>query len=157
MKHNSLGTATLKILALMTLLAALALPVVAQRAPRVADAIWAHGLLYDTVITPTSFVSPPEQSTDVIYSFMMSGLEGQRSVAESAPGDPDFNGGRWTVKAVVFTPEGLDALDPDGDGFVNFELTTAEDVLQQESLGYLVIYDTAIYFECPMLPNRGRH
>jgi hypothetical protein len=57
----------------------------------VADAIWGHGQLYDTVITPATFVSPPEHSTDTIYSFDMSGLMGQRAVSDAAPGDPDFS------------------------------------------------------------------
>jgi hypothetical protein len=126
-------------------------------ASRVADAIWADGELYDTVITPTTFIAPPERSTDIIYSFMMSGLEGQRSVAESAPGDSDYNGGRWNVQMVVFTADGIAAHDPDGDGIVNFELTSAEDVVAHEQLGHLIINDANFYFECPLLPRRGDH
>jgi len=125
-------------------------------AAKVADAIWAHGELYDTVVTPTSFVAPPARSTDIIYSFMMSGLSGQRSVAEAAPGDPDFNGGRWNVQVATFTPQGVLAHDADGDGMVDFELTTAEDVLEHEALGHLVINAANFYFECPLLPSRGR-
>ena len=37
-------------------------------ATRVPAAIWAHGELYGTVVTPTSFVAPPEHSADVICS-----------------------------------------------------------------------------------------
>lgn len=125
-------------------------------AVRVSGAIWAHGDLYDTVITSTTFIAPPDRSTDILYNFGMSGLAGQRSVSESAPGDPDFNGGRWDVQMVVFTPEGVDAHDPDGDGIVNFELTDAEEVLDHEELGHIVINDANIYFECPMLPRRNR-
>lgn len=56
---------------------------------RVAEAIRAYDNLYDTIVTPATFDALPEHSTDMIYSFMMSGLLGQRSVAESAPGDRD--------------------------------------------------------------------
>lgn len=122
----------------------------AAGATRVADAIWAHGKIYDTVATPTSFVSPPEFTTDVIYSFMMSGLNGQRSVAEAAPGDRDYNGGRWSVKMVSFTDDGVAALG-DGAGNIAVEITSAEEVLDYEAAGYLVINDTGFYFECPML------
>jgi hypothetical protein len=114
-----------------------------------------NGELYDTVITPTSFTAPPEQSTDIIYSFMMSGLSGQRSVAESAPGDPDYNGGRWDVQMVVFTDLGRTVHDPDGDGLVNFELVSEEEVLTHEALGHLEINEANFYFVCPLRPRRG--
>jgi len=126
-------------------------------ATRVAGAIWVDDVLYDTVATPTSFVAPPEHSTDLIYSFMMSGLGGQRSIADAAPGDPDFNGGRWNVQMVVFTEDGLDALDMDHDDIIDFELTSDADVLAAESLGYLEISPANFYFECPLLPRRGEH
>lgn len=87
---------TIAVIALFAL--AMSVPVVhADGAVRVANAIWADGELFDTVATPTSFVAPPAHSTDIIYSFMMIGLHGQRSVAASAPGDEDYNGGRWDV------------------------------------------------------------
>ena len=85
---------------------------------------------------------------------MMSGLTGQRSVSESAPGDRNYNGGRWSVKAVFFTDLGKTIHDPDNDGTVNFELTSAEKVLEHEALGHLTIIDTAIYFECPLLKSK---
>lgn len=124
---------------------------------RVADAIWANGMLYDTVLTPTSFISPPEQSTDMIYNFDMSGLSGQRSVADSAPGDRDYNGGRWSVQMVVFTADGLMIHDPDGDGIVNFELMNEQEVLHHAELGHFEIMPANFYFECPLLPRRGSH
>jgi hypothetical protein len=48
------------------------------------------------------------------------------------------------------------AHDPDGDGMVNFELTSAEAVLEHEELGHIIINDADFYFECPLLPRRGR-
>lgn len=141
----------------LTLTVAAARPALAGNgAIRAQEALWANGETYDTILTPTSFTSPPAQSTDVLYNFGMSGLEGQRGVAESAPGDPDYNGGRWDVKMVVFTEQGLGAHDPDGDGIIDFELTRAEEVLSHEQLGHIVIMDTDIYFECPLLRSRGR-
>ncbi len=142
---------------ILLLVALFALPALAAAgATRVADAIWAHGELYDTVVTPTSFVAPPEHSTDTIYNFAMSGLSGQRSVADAAPGDPTFNGGRWSVQIPVFTAQGLAALDADHDGFIDLELTSGDQVLYQESQGNIEINPANFYFECPMLPRRGR-
>lgn len=147
---------TIIILALFVMIATVS-TTYAGGATRVAEAIWADGELYDTIITPTTFVAPPEHSTDIIYSFMMSGLDGQRSVAESAPGDSDYNGGRWNVMMVVFTAQGLDVHDPDGDGIVNFELMSVEDVTEHAQLDHIMINDANFYFECPLLPRRGNH
>jgi hypothetical protein len=130
--------------------------VYAGGAVRVPAAIWAHGEIYDTVITPATFVAPPEHSTDIIYSFMISGLLGQRSVADSAPRDPEYNGGRWSVQMVSFTPLGVTVHDQNSDGYVDFELISEAEVLEHEALGHLEINDANFYFECPMLPRRGR-
>jgi len=141
-----------KVLCMAALIVSVSGVALAGGATVVDDAIWASGQLYGTVVTPTTFKSPPPHSTDLIYSFAMSGLTGQRSVAEAAPGDRDYNGGRWRVQMVVFTPLGLSVHDPDGDGVVNFELTSAEQVLQHEMLGHLEIFDANFSFECPLLP-----
>lgn len=149
---------TKKTFTLVSLLAALFVAATAygMRAMRVENAIWAGGELYGTILTPATFITPPAHSTDVIYNFDMSGLTGQRSVAESAPGDPEYNGGRWNVQMVVFTAQGIAVHDPDGDGMVNFELTSAQEVQQHEALGHLIITPANFYFECPLLPSRGQ-
>lgn len=126
----------------------------ADGATRVSDALWANGVTWDTVLTPTGFSQPPGHSVDKLYNFSMSGLTGQRAVAESAPGDHDYNGGRWWVQIVVFTEQGLLAHDPDGDGVANFELTSAADVQAHVDLGHIEIMETSIYFECPLLRSR---
>lgn len=115
-------------------------------------AIWAHGDLYGTVATPTAFRNAPRHSTDVIYSFMLNGIQGQRSVSETAPGDRDYNGGRWDVHFAVYTMPGETYFDGDGDGIVDFELTSAEEVLAEEAAGNLTIIKANFYFVCPLLP-----
>lgn len=141
--------------ALFSLLFAIA-SVQAGKATKVQDALWGDGELYDTVLTDTMFHSPPLHSTDVLFDFGMSGLTGQRGVSESVPGDPDYNGGRWRVFMVVFTADGINVHDPDGDGAVNFELTSAEEVMDHADLGHLEIAPTDVSFECPMIPNHGQ-
>jgi hypothetical protein len=130
-------------------------PGYSERAMRVADALWANGSTYDTILTPTSFKAPPMHSTDILWDFSMSGLQGQRGVAASAPGDRDYNGGRWSVKKVIFTDLGLDMHDPDGDEMVNFELTSKEEVMHHKMLGHIEMMDTDIYFECPLLRSKS--
>jgi len=133
--------------------AALVPSAAAAPAGRAAQAVWASDALYDVVVTDTNFRSPPPHSLDVLFNFGMSGLTGQRSVSESAPGDPDYNGGRWAVTPVEFTELGKMIHDPDGDGQVDFELTNAEQVLHHAELGHLIIHPPVRYFECPLLPR----
>ena len=83
------------------------------------------------------------------------GLEGQRAVSESAPGDRDYNGGRWNVMLVAFTEEGLAVYDPDENGSINEEITNAEEVLEAAELGYITITEPGVYFECPLKPRGG--
>jgi len=138
-------------LLLITFLAAASAPAASDKAAfKVDGAIWANGDLYNVIVTTNSFKNAPEHSTDVIYSFGMSGLEGQRSVSETAPGEVGYNGGRWAVVMVFFTDVGMAVHDPDGDGVVNFELTTSEMVHHHVELGHLTLMETDIRFSCPL-------
>jgi hypothetical protein len=75
-------------------------------------AFWIDGSLYRTVATPTdlSGTGAPASTYDAIYDF---GGE-QLNVAESKPGDTDYNGGRWAVHELAF-PSGYDAAVTSGD------------------------------------------
>ena len=75
-------------------------------------AFWIDGSLYRTVATPTdlSGTGAPASTYDAIYAF---GGE-QLNVAESKPGDTDYNGGRWAVHELAF-PSGYDAAVMSGD------------------------------------------
>jgi hypothetical protein len=80
-------------------------------------AFYVDGELYRTVATPTdlSGTGAPTNSFDIIYSLGGS----QPDVAEAAPGDPDYNGGRWMVHAISFNTSYATTLashDLDGDG-----------------------------------------
>jgi hypothetical protein len=63
-------------------------------------AFFVDGQLYRTVATPTdlSGTGAPAHSFDTIYDFGGA----QLNVATAAPGDPDYNGGRWMVHALGF-------------------------------------------------------
>jgi len=75
-------------------------------------AFYIDGTLYRTVATPTDLTNTgaPDASYDAIYSFGGA----QRNVAEAAPGDVDFNGGRWQVHSLTF-PSGYQAALASGD------------------------------------------
>jgi hypothetical protein len=85
------------------LLAALAATVVPASAAGGAKepAFYVDGVAYRTIATPTdlSGTGAPDHSFDTIYDF--GGL--QLNVATAAPGDRDYNGGRWRVHALEFT------------------------------------------------------
>ena len=140
------------------LLLAVALSIVALIAATVQakvsrSAIWCDGELFGVTITPNDV--PMKGPFDVIYSFMDSGLEGQRSISDAKPGDTDYNGGRWEVRPVEFTAQGIAIHDPDGDGEVNFELMSDQQLHDHEGLGHLVIGPPARYFVCPLHPQHG--
>lgn len=112
-------------------------------------AFWVDGVQYRTVETPTdlSGTGAPAHTFDVIYD-----LGGhQANVADAAPGDRDYNGGRWMVHAVDF-PNGYAAAlasgDADHDGVLDsdHELMLALDAGDATDLGVVAS------FECPAIP-----
>lgn len=115
-------------------------------------AIYVDGEVYRTVGTPTDFsgTGAPAHSYDTIYA--VGG--GQHNVATAAPGDTDYNGGRWMVHALAYntdyatTVAGHDANgsgDLDSDEEINAALADA---------GPAGATDAGIVasFECPVIP-----
>lgn len=150
---------TLKTLLGLTLVLSLGLAILPQVAAGGAKhvragAIWVDDELYGTVLTPNTLPSnAPAGSFDIIYSFDGSGLDGQRSIADAAPGDRDYNGGRWMVFAVTFTQLGKAIHDGDNDGVVDFELTNDADLMTHAGLGHFTISGPVKYFSCPLTPS----
>jgi len=125
---------------------------VSAPATRAEEALWADGKIWDTILTPATFKPPKNlKSVDKLYVFDFSGLSGQRPVAEAAPYERDYNGGRWWVQKMVFTASGMAAHDPDGDGTVNFELKSDTVVLEHVALGHITITSIDMFFVCPLL------
>ena len=92
-------------------------------------------------------------SFDVLYVITNSNHpEGQLPVAEAAPGNPNYNGGRWFTHTVEWTAEGFME-----HGIVPV-LTSKDDIEAHASLGHLVITPGSfpdgppVYFQCPLLP-----
>ena len=120
-------------------------------------AFYVDGDLYRTVGTPSDFsnTGAPEHSFDTIYGFA-----DQMNVAEAAPGDQDFNGGRWQVQVVNFDQGvsyaeavGLYAGDNDPNVF-----DSAEEVEAALADGAITL-TAGDSFECPVipLPKGGPH
>jgi hypothetical protein len=80
--------------------------------------------------------------------------DGQLPVAEAAPGNPDYNGGRWATHTATWTQAGFNV-----HGTVPI-LESYDDVMLHQSLGHLEITlgspggpgAPPHYFECPLLP-----
>jgi hypothetical protein len=98
-----------------------------------AGMIYAHDVLFRTVGTPTDL--PDRGEFDTIYVFGGN----LASVSESAPGDPDYNGGRWEVRMVTFI-----SIAPT-------QFTNAEDLLAAAESGDVTISDVVRRFECPLI------
>jgi len=94
--------------------------------------IYAHDVAYRTVGTPA--LLPDGGLFDTIY-VLGSGLA---NVADAAPGDMAFNGGRWEVRPVTWNVP-------------SYQITNAEDVHSAAMSGDLVIEDVVKRFECPLI------
>jgi hypothetical protein len=105
-------------------------------------AFYVDGERYRTVGTPTDFnrTGTPASSYDRIYALG----EGLVNVAESAPGDRDYNGGRWMVLPVTWNVTPV-------------QLTSAEQVEMYAEQGALTIAAAPVKrFECPVIPVGGQ-
>ena len=103
--------------------------------------LWADGELYGTNLN--GLLPAPKAnnrpSFDDLYP-VTNGVEGQRPVAEAAPG-PGYNGGRWAVVELTWT----DDSEP-------VELTSSDQVDHYLDMGALTATETGLYFSCPLLP-----
>jgi len=95
--------------------------------------IYAHDVAYQTVGTPTDL--PNRGQFDTIYV-----LGGElANVSDAAPGDMDFNGGRWEVRPITWL-----TIDP-------VQFTNAEQVDAAADAGQISIGDVVKRFECPLI------
>jgi hypothetical protein len=128
--------------------AALALAGAALAGGVTGPAFYVDGQLYRTVNTPTdlSGTGAPAQAWDVIYDFGGA----QLNVATAAPGDRDYNGGRWQVHALSF-PSGYAAAVAAGDENGNGVLDSDAELGAALSAGAAVDSGVAKQFVCPVI------
>jgi hypothetical protein len=120
-------------------------------------ALWGDGELWGTKGT-TTLPAPNDhnrQSFDALYVIINNPDAVQLPVSEAAPGNPEYNGGRWFTHTVMWTAAGLAAHNPVP------VLTSYEDIMYHADLGHLVITPGSFdggpsdYFQCPLLPVKG--
>lgn len=82
------------------------------------------------------------QSFDQIFVFT-NGAAGQLPVAEAAPGNPMYNGGRWAAISATWIDD-LPHPKP--------VLKSYAEVMFHVGLGHIILEDANTYFQCPLLP-----
>lgn len=100
---------------------------------------WVDGELFAGIVTPATF-DPESDPFDELYAGGDGFLDGVPLISEAKPGDQDYNGGRWhlnLLKAGVAADKYADATSVEDLDLDDFE-------------------STPNYFECPLLPVRGR-
>lgn len=121
----------------------------------VGPAFYVDGDHYRTVLTPTDISSTkaPAHTFDKIYVIVATDESGnaisQLPVAEAAPGDRDYNGGRWQAHPVSIADYGaaLAAFDSNGSG----DFDSAEEVEAAIAGGAGVDLGIAASFVCPVI------
>ena len=96
--------------------------------------IYASDQQFKTIGTPTDL--PDRGKFDTIYALG----NGLANVAEAAPGERGYNGGRWEVREVTFL-----TIAPT-------QFTNDEDILEAEAAGQISIGPVVRRFECPLIP-----
>ncbi len=142
------------VLSLVVLSLLVAAPALANPGqPSFAGNVWGDGRLWGTKGAAT--LPAPSgsnlQSFEKLFEFTNN--PNQLPVAEAAPGNPAYNGGRWYTQTATWTAAGIAAYG----GSVPV-LMSYSDILANQSMGYLTVTagsppgGPAPFFECPLLP-----
>jgi len=115
-------------------------------------AFYVDGQVYRTVATPTDLTGTgaPAHAWDVIFDFGGA----QMNVATAAPGDRDYNGGRWMVHALSF-PEGYSAAVSSGDMNANGVIDSDSELAAAMEDGTATDAGVVKSFVCPVIPLAG--
>jgi hypothetical protein len=113
-----------------------------NKAPNFGEGVYGDGQAWGTKGT-TTLPAPNgknNQSFDKLF-LITDGAEGQLPVAEAAPGNPNYNGGRWWAQKVTWDENVTPVL-----------LTSYAEIMEHANNGDLSIEDAGSYFQCPLLP-----
>ena len=126
--------------------------------PNFSASLWADGQAWGTKGT-TALPAPTEHNVDSFDGLFViinsNNPDGQMPVAEAAPKNVNYNGGRWITFTVWWTDLGFT-----DDGTVPV-LTSYAEVLVHYMLGHLDFEEGSPeggpppYFQCPLLPVKG--
>jgi hypothetical protein len=122
-----------------SILAAAGLLAAGAQAENPRTQIWAGCELYDSVVTPATF--KPNGKFDELYTGGNGFQDGVGLISDAAPRDRDYDGGRWHLNVLK---GGVDPNKYSG-------ACSADDLDPNDFMS------TDQYFECPLLPRRGRN
>ncbi|MCZ6653101.1 MAG: hypothetical protein O7D91_08735 [Planctomycetota bacterium] len=100
---------------------------------------WVDCELFNGIVTPAMF-DPESDPFDELYAGGNGFLDGAPLISEAKPGDQDYNGGRWHKNILK------EEVEPDKYAHA----------CSVEDLDLNDFVSTEDYFECPLLPRRGR-
>jgi len=151
MYQKSIVSLILMALVLVAATAGLAAP----GKPNFGPALYADGEVWGTKAT-TALPPPNEhnlQSFDMLF-VITNGAAGQMPVGEAAPGNPNYNGGRWFTQTVMWTAAGMDFYNNSVPVLMSYD-----EIEYNYEEGYLEITPGSPnpnaapdYFQCPLLP-----
>jgi len=115
-------------------------------------AFYVDAVRYRTVGTPTdlSRTGAPASSFDTLYDF--GGLQ-PLNVATAAPGDRDYNGGRWQIHGLRFTDYAAAVAEFDTNGSGDFD--SDAEVMAALSAGAATDTGIVMSFVCPVIKLSG--
>lgn len=142
------------LLSVILLLGAASAAQAAPGKPNFMPALYGDGDVWGTKFTAE--IKGPngrnDQSYDGLY-IIRNHPDGQLPVAEAAPGNPAYNGGRWDVNQVYWTADGFTAYAGDVPVLMSYD-----EILYEESMGHVLVMAGTFdggppqNFVCPMLP-----
>lgn len=104
------------------------------------DLVWANDELWDSTVLGPLHGSPKPHTLDAFFL-----VPGQNPVSDAAPGDKEYNGGRWLPTMLSWVGAGAQPLFTDG-----------EDVQAAIDTGDFVVLGTGTPFLCPLTnPNNS--
>jgi hypothetical protein len=134
--------------------------------PDFSSRVWGDGEEWGTKVTGV-IKNPNDHSLDkffVITNPVDGELpEGTLPVSEAAPGNPDYNGGRWWTHVAAWTDAGIEAHGSPPPLLTRYGPESDFDAIQfHETLGHIEITEGAPagddappdYFRCPLLPDK---
>ena len=115
---------------------------VSASAPNFGPAIYADGVAWGTKGLG-SLPAPNghnDQSFDMLFVFS-NGAAGQLPVSEAGPGNPYYNGGRWSLQSATWA-----------EGVSPVVITSYDQLMMYINAGAVTVTSANTYFLCPLLP-----
>ena len=127
------------ILALTAIIALLGASALLAQGTNPRTQAWAGCELYDSIVTKATFKAD-HGNFDELYAGGNGFKGGAGLISDAAPGDRDYNGGRWHLNVLK------DGVDPD-----KYASACSIDDLDPGDFD-----STDQYFECPLMPRKNR-